>query len=61
MAGGILEEAWTGVDGGKSSSLDSSVSFTAARVGGSIPLRPVATTGLLLEAINAEFAMAPRV
>jgi len=57
----IMEEAWTGVDGGKSSSLDSSLSLTGAsftwsRVGGSIPL-PVATTGLLLEAVNAEFAM----
>lgn len=49
MAEKIMEEGWTGVE----------ASFTA-RVGGSTPL-PVATTVLPLEAINAEFAMAPRV
>jgi hypothetical protein len=60
----IMEEGQTGVDSGKSSLLDSGLSFTGAsftaRVGGSIPLL-VATTVLLLGLVNAEFAMAPQV
>jgi hypothetical protein len=60
----ITEGAWTGTDGVKSFSLESGMSlttsFTAEVLGGPIPPL-VATTGLLLEAINGEFAMVPRV
>ena len=65
MAEKVVEEGQTGIDGGiESSSLDPDLLITGAlfmdRVGGRIP-SPVATTVLLLGAVNAEFAMAPRV
>jgi len=65
----IMEEGWTGVDGGiELSLLDSGLLCTGVsksfkftgRVAGPIPL-PVAKTVLPLGAVNAEFAMAPRV
>lgn len=66
MAEKRMEEGRIGVGGGKSSSLDSGLSFTGvlfrAGVGGPIPLLvATAVTVLLLGAVNAEFEMAPRV
>ena len=58
----IMEEGRTGVDGGiESSSLETGTGTSSTGgVGG--PILPlVATTVLLLGAVNVEFAMAPRV